>query len=128
MDDHYRGSLAFREAREEGNRDLEIATCRANHPETPQPLQSRFLNRGSLPKLAHFPHAFSTHGLGLGSSWGETPILLLHLAYSEEDLKFKSEIPPFPEAPNHKSQCTPVSINFLLKTKHSKFTKEYCTA
>ena len=49
----------------EGNRDLEIATCPANHPETPQPLQSRFLNRGSFPKLAHFPRAFSTHGLGL---------------------------------------------------------------
>ncbi len=31
-------------------------------------------------------------------------MLLLHLAYSEEDLKFKAEIPPFPEAPNHKSQ------------------------
>ena len=49
----------------EGNRDLEIATCPANHPETPQPLQSRFLNRGSFPKLAHFPRAFSTHGLDL---------------------------------------------------------------
>jgi hypothetical protein len=34
----------------EGNRDLEIATCPANHPETAQPWQSRFLNRGSLPK------------------------------------------------------------------------------
>jgi hypothetical protein len=38
----------------EGNRDLDIATCPANHPETPQPLQSRFLNRGSFPKLADF--------------------------------------------------------------------------
>ena len=38
----------------EGNRDLEIATCPANCPETPQPLQSRFLNRGSFPKLADF--------------------------------------------------------------------------
>jgi hypothetical protein len=38
----------------EGNRDLEIATCPAKHPETPQPLQSRFLNRGSCPKLADF--------------------------------------------------------------------------
>ena len=75
----------------EGNRDLEIATCPANCPETPQPLQSRFLNRGSFPKLAHFPRAFSTHGLGLGSSWGYTPMLLLHLAYSEEDLKFKAQ-------------------------------------
>jgi hypothetical protein len=36
----------------EGNRDLEIATCPANHPENPQPLQSRFLKRGSFPKLA----------------------------------------------------------------------------
>ncbi len=35
-------------------------------------------------------------------------MLLLHLAYSEEDLKFKAEIPPFSEAPNHKSQCAPV--------------------
>ena len=35
-------------------------------------------------------------------------MLLLHLAYSEEDLKFKAEIPPFPEAQNHKSQCAPV--------------------
>jgi|TARA_B110000037_G_scaffold221630_1_gene293243 hypothetical protein len=35
-------------------------------------------------------------------------LLLLHLAYSEEDLKFKAEIPPFPEPPIHKSQCTPV--------------------
>jgi len=33
-------------------------------------------------------------------------MLLLHLAYSEEDLKFKAEIPPFPEPPNHKSQIT----------------------
>ena len=33
-------------------------------------------------------------------------MLLLHLACSEEDLKFKAEIPPFPEAPNHKSQIT----------------------
>jgi hypothetical protein len=38
----------------EGNRDLEIATCPANYPETPQPLQSRFRNRGSFPKLADF--------------------------------------------------------------------------
>jgi len=35
-------------------------------------------------------------------------MLLLHLAYTEEDLKFKAEIPPFLEAPNHKSQCAPV--------------------
>ena len=62
--------------------------------------------------VAHFPRAFSTHGLGLGTSWGLSPMLLLHLAYSEEDLKFKAKIPPFPEAtnskfqiPNSKSQC-----------------------
>ena len=39
---------------------------------------------------------------------GLNPMLLLHLAYSEEGLKFKAEIPPFPEAPNHKSQCAPI--------------------
>jgi len=33
----------------ERNRDLEIATCPANYPEAPKPLQSRFLNRGSFP-------------------------------------------------------------------------------
>ena len=31
-------------------------------------------------------------------------MLLLHLAYSEEDLKFKAEIPPLPEAPNHNAR------------------------
>ncbi len=54
--------------------------------------------------VAHFPRAFSTHRLGLGSSWGYPPMLLLHLADSEEDLKFKAEIPPLPEAPNHNAR------------------------
>jgi hypothetical protein len=42
--------------------------------------------------VANLPRAFSTHGLGLGSSWGESPILLLHLAYSEEEASAATQI------------------------------------
>ena len=51
-----------------------------------------------------FPACIQHAWAWLGKFMGLNPMLLLHLAYSEEDLKFKAEIPPFPEAPNHKSQ------------------------
>jgi len=41
----------------ERNRDLEIATCAANHPGLPLRLQTRFRNRGSF----QYPEIFQTN-------------------------------------------------------------------
>ena len=67
----------------ERSRDLEIAACPANHPDIPLRLQSRFRNRGSLPRL---------HSGRLSRDWGIAVIALLLGGVCHADLDSPKQV------------------------------------